>query len=131
MYIQINHFKSENSDIQNLIDLHISVGQNIWPSQDFVVKTINQYYCVFPAIKRNEKLGTIYKNGTEFEFPRVALNTCDRDILRSDGLTITDTWSTTPIPQVKISGLTTQKNCTHKAILASGIGASMRRHSKF
>ncbi len=131
MYTPINDFQSKNSNIETLVDLHISIGQNIWSDQDFVIKETSKYYSVFPEAKKSEKIGTIHKNGTEFEFPRVALNKTDRQTLQSNGLTIKDTWSTTPIPQVKISGLTTQKIRTHKAILERCIEASMRRHSKF
>ena len=131
MYTPINGFKSKNSNIQALVDLHISVGQKIWSKQDFVIKEADQYYGVFPTTKKNEKIGTIHKNGTEFEFPRVALNVQDRNILKSGGLTIKDTWSKKSIPQVKITGLTTQKIITHQKILERCIEASMRRHSKF
>jgi hypothetical protein len=88
-----------------LTRLMTDVMNEYWTTMNLIPINAQRWVGVFTESNKKRKLLTIFNNLPQIEFPRASITPHERDLLKSHDINITDTWSTTTIPQVRLSNL--------------------------
>ena len=96
------------SDVmQQVIDVFIDLASTCWSGVEFQIHETNQWNGVFTTTHKKRKLLTLFKNMSDIEFSRACIMPEERNILH-EHVNIKDTWHTSSVPQVRISGISAE-----------------------